>query len=408
VTDGLGQYAQVCTTIATPSIPIAVDDYYVGEYNKTLTVDAANNVLLNDQPSDNPGAVACVVNITADTPAPDGSLNILSMCGGTFEFTPAPLFSGNTSFTYEIRDNVSSVATRANVYIYIPPEPPCVVALNDSFTGVFNQPYSPPSAALILANDDSCSQSPQLEVVWAGYVSVGSGVLTSWSPNGSFIFTPTADWSGTTVFPYRIVDRANGLNATAYVHITILPPNQSCVVAMNNSYTGVYNTPFSPSTGQLILANDDSCSQSPQLEVVAAGPVSVGSGVLTSWSPNGSFIFTPTADWSGTTVFPYRIVDRANGLNATAYVHISFNPSYTLTPANYTYKAPYNAPFSPVDHSALLLSSVQASNPAAQLSVVRVTTSPQNGTVVVDASGDFTFTPDPDWYGEFCRGRRAH
>jgi hypothetical protein len=52
----------------------------------------------------------------------------------------------------------------------------------------------------------------------------GSGTITSWTPTGSFVFTPNPSWVGQVVFFYIITDKSNGQNATGYVYLTMPPP----------------------------------------------------------------------------------------------------------------------------------------------------------------------------------------
>ncbi len=383
---------------------MATNNSYTAVYNTPYSPPAGQILLFN--------AASCSQTpqlevVWVGSPTPPGSGTITSWTPtGSFVFTPTPGVSGKVSFVYIITDKSIGVNSTGIVYLTVPPAgQSCVVAADDSYTGVYDTPYSPPAGQLLLVNDASCSQTPQLQVVGVGSPTPGSGTITSWTPTGSFVFTPTSGWSGTAAFPYTITDKSNGLNATANVYITIPSTTQSCVVAFDDYYTGVYNQPYSPPAGSLILVNDSSCSQSPQLVVVSSGSVTAGTGVLTSWTPTGSFVFTPTTNWFGSARYPYTITDKSNGLNATAYVHITIpSPSgqtFTLSPANYTYTGTYSKPFSPVDASSFLLSRIQTTNPAARLSVVRVTQPPppEDGVVTVDPNGDFTFTPAPAWQG---------
>ncbi len=104
MTDGSGQYVNVCTTIVKPSIPLAVDNYYVGVYNTPRVINSTENILLNDSPSNNTGAVLRVTSITQDVPSSQGNLTQVDLTSsgtrGTFIFTPARGFSGNATFQY--------------------------------------------------------------------------------------------------------------------------------------------------------------------------------------------------------------------------------------------------------------------------------------------------------------------
>ncbi len=385
----------------------AVDDYYTGVYNQPYSPPTANCIMANDSSCN----TVLQLEVTAAGPIAVPSNGALtSFAGnGSFVFTPTIGWWGTASFPYTIIDLGFNLNASATVYITIPPpSPTCVQAVNDYYTGVYNQPFSPPLGFFITGNDTSCNPSPRLEVVWAGFIVVPSnGVLTSYERNGTFVFTPTIGWSGTASFPYTITDMVNGQNASAIVYITIPPPGSTCVQAVDDYYTGLYNQPYSPPSGSLILGNDTSCNPTPQLEVVAAGPITIGSGNLISWSPNGSFVFTPTQGWSGRFAFPYTITDKVNGQNSSAMVYITIpppGPVYTITPANYTFIGVYSKPFVPPEGS-FLLSRIQATNPVAQLSVTRIIVPlpAKDGTLTVDPNGKFRFKPAPAWSGVWLR-----
>jgi hypothetical protein len=153
----------------------------------------------------------------------------------------------------------------------------------------------PPPAAPPPHRTPSPNADPRLEVIAAGPPTANTGTLQSYAKNGSFFFIPKTGWTGTTVFPYTITDVDTGLNASANVYITIVPP----ITAVDDSYTGTYNQDYTPPEGNLTLVNDVSISPAPQLEVISAGPLISGSGSLVAWYPNGSFVFRPTTGWSG-------------------------------------------------------------------------------------------------------------
>lgn len=67
-------------------------------------------------------------------------------------------------------------------------------AVNDTFIGTFNAPFSPPAGALILANDSSPNLNPSLRVVAAGPPDAGN--LTSWDASGNFSWMPPAGFTG--------------------------------------------------------------------------------------------------------------------------------------------------------------------------------------------------------------------
>lgn len=100
------------------------------------------------------------------------------------------------------------------------------------------------------------------------------------------------------MFDYVVNDNVYPGNVSATVTITVAPPDQ--LTAVNDTYQGKLNTPFTPLGGNGTLVNDFSPNPTPNLEVIWVGEPTPGIGTVTSWSLNGSFTFVPTAKWSGT------------------------------------------------------------------------------------------------------------
>jgi hypothetical protein len=250
--------------VPPPLALTAVDDYYNGTYNLPFSPPDSRLITLNDVRCSRMIWLVCVC----------GLLAIQHAC----LFLPLWLLLEclqQESRCSRHHRRLGPLAVACCVCQCVRPHP----AHLDFFSPLFPSPNA----------------NPQLEIVAAGTPTSGTGTLLSWAKNGSFVFQPNTGWSGTTMFPYTVTDVGTGLNASAKVYITIVPP----VRAVDDSYIGMYDEDYSPPASQLILLNDGSDSPTPQLEVVAAGPLASGSGVLVSWSSNGSFVFRPTSTWNG-------------------------------------------------------------------------------------------------------------
>jgi hypothetical protein len=112
---------------------------------------------------------------------------------GTFTFRPVTDWTGTTMFPYTLTDVGTGLTATANIHITVVVG---LTAVNDSFIGVYNQDYSPPTDNRILLNDVSNSSTPALEVLWSGDPTPGSGTLVSWNSAGSFVFRPVQGWYG--------------------------------------------------------------------------------------------------------------------------------------------------------------------------------------------------------------------
>ncbi|MCA9214455.1 MAG: tandem-95 repeat protein, partial [Planctomycetales bacterium] len=116
--DGAFYSNEATVTINVASVndtPNALDDYYFGERDTTLTIDAAAGVLANDSDADNdPLTVALTGNPTNGT----ATLN----ADGSFDYSPNAGFVGIDSFTYTASDAtaISRVAT-VSIEVQLPP-----------------------------------------------------------------------------------------------------------------------------------------------------------------------------------------------------------------------------------------------------------------------------------------------
>ena len=106
--------------------------------------------------------------------------------------------------------------------------------------------------------------------------------------------------------------------------------------ATNDAYTVTEDTPLVVATGAGVLKNDTDANGDPLTATVVGGPTH---GALTL-NPDGSFTYTPAANYSGSDSFTYRARDgRADSNTATVNLSVtavndpptSNNDSYAAT-----------------------------------------------------------------------------
>ena len=138
--------------------------------------------------------------------------------------------------------------------------------------------------------------------------------------NGVVTFTPTPDYHGPASFTYTISDSAGG-TATATVSLTVTPVNDAPIANPDNGYTTPEDTAVDIDVDDL-LTNDTDIDSNP-LTVTGAGGTTGGTVELA----NGTFTYTPTANYNGTDSFTYRATD---GAAAPAIATVTI----TVTPVN--------------------------------------------------------------------------
>ena len=120
--------------------------------------------------------------------------------------------------------------------------------------------------------------------------------------DGSFLYTPDANFNGTDSFTYHANDGSADSNI-ATVTLTVAPVNDA-PVAVDDAYSTNEDTALSvPAVG--LLANDSDVDGDPILANLVSGPAH---GTLTLFS-DGSFVYTPAANFNGTDTFTYRAND---------------------------------------------------------------------------------------------------
>src|SRR4029450_7672207 len=125
-----------------------------------------------------------------------------------------------------------------------------------------------------------------------------NGVLTL-NADGTYTYTPDADFNGTDSFTYRAVDSLTGASNVATVTITVTSVNDAPVAANDSSSVaedGVLS-------GATVLANDSDLHGGAPSEnntpLTAALVSDVADGTLTL-NPDGTYTYTPDADFNGT------------------------------------------------------------------------------------------------------------
>jgi VCBS repeat-containing protein len=268
----------------------------------------------------------------------------LSQVGGsgTFTFNP-PGGSGTYCFYTIATDNALNVeaapggANGDGCTIFNTPP----VAVDDDYRTLKNTPLIATQGDIavpgVLDNDSDADGDALTAVQEAG---PASGTLAL-SAGGSFVYTPTLNFTGAVTFTYHASDGTADSNI-ATVTITVTEFNYT-PVAVADGYSTPEETPLTVAALG-VLANDSDPDHDPLTAIREAGP-SGGTLVLNA---NGSFVYTPTLNFNGVVTFTYHANDGiANSNTATVTITVTpLNdaPAFTSTPvisateeAAYTY-----------------------------------------------------------------------
>lgn len=270
-TDPSGQVADATVTITVS--PVTTDDVV----QTTADWPVQGYVLTND------GSDGIAV-LTAG-PA-HGTVELYP--SGFFSYTPAPGFSGDDAFTYELV--AGGTGTEATVTVQVLP-----VAEGESFTTDAAVAVS----GTLASNDVGTGLS---------YLAQETGELGSFAlaADGSFTYTPVDGATGVESLRYTVVDAA-GRTAQADVTFEVLP------VAVDDEVT----TSADAEATANVLDNDLATDALVWVETEPThGDV---------WlADTGELVYTPAEGWSGTDTFTYLL--EAGGRTSTATVTVVVTP----------------------------------------------------------------------------------
>jgi len=297
-------------SLADSAAPVARNDHYFTREDTPLTVSPEDGVLDNDgENHDNP--------LTAALVSGPGHGTLTLNANGSFTYTPAANFNGTDSFTYKANDG-STDSNVATVHLRVGEKNDAPVGNTDTYSTNEDTTLTIAAAQGTLTNDTDPDGDPLSTRLVDG---PAHGKLKL-KADGSFTYTPDKNFNGSDTFTYVARDGDSRSNPTS-VNITVNAVNDAPVAA-NDSYTVNQNTPLVIAAGQGTLANDTDTEGSTLTATLVQGP---SHGTLTL-NANGSFTYTPTANFLGADSFTYKANDgTANSGVAGVSIFVSPNTS---------------------------------------------------------------------------------
>ena len=310
VSDGHGgtDTANIVITVnATNDEPVAQNDSYSVNEDSELLISVAS-LLDNDSDADG--------DFLSPSIASNPTHGTLTFNGesGLFIYTPDENYHGPDEFTYEISDGNGGTDT-ATVLITVHPVNDAPVATDDAFSLDEDGTLIIPAPG-VLANDDDI-EGDTLAALLESDVSHGTLTLNA---DGSFTYVPDANFHGEDSFSYYIDDDgAEGVDHSniATVTITVESVNDAPVAA-DDAYFVLEDGSLKIDFGAGVLANDTDIELDGLFAALVDGP-DHGSLVF---NDDGSFIYTPDANYNGSDSFTYRSNDGTDDSN-TATVNIT-------------------------------------------------------------------------------------
>jgi len=223
--------------ISTAHAPVAVNDAATTPLNTAITFSAnalngnplavsslvnTGSLMFNDTDVDTPNKVQ-FRTVAVTTPA-HGTATLNTT--GSVTYTPAAGYSGADSFTYAMSDGLLT-SNYAIVTMTVGNRPPVATddGTNTTPAYVLNEDGTlTVSAANRVTANDSDPDNDVLTAVLIGGATQGQVTLNA---DGSFVYTPNANFNGTDHFSYQVTDSSGQVSNPATVYIGVTAVNDA-------------------------------------------------------------------------------------------------------------------------------------------------------------------------------------
>ncbi|MFO0820242.1 MAG: Ig-like domain-containing protein [Pirellulales bacterium] len=371
-----GEVTSVTIEVApVADAPLSATDAYSIDEDGVLTVDAAGGVLVNDSDADGDMLSASLV-------APPANGTVTLNADGSFSYTPNANFTGVDTFTYVANDGgLDGEVT--SVTIEVAPVADAPVANNDVYT-VAEDSILEVAASGVLSNDTDADGDSLAAILVTPPI---HGVVT-FNADGSFVYSPEADFVGVDGFSYYVNDGSTDSDAASVtIEVTAV---QDAPIANNDVYTVAEDSILEVAANG-VLGNDVDADGDSLAATLVTSPIH---GVVT-FNADGSFVYTPDADFVGIDGFSYYVNDGSTDSDAASVTIEVTAVNDTPVAQNDVYNVDEDSMLE-IAASGVLSNDSDVDGDSLTATLV---TPPLHGELTLNADGSFTYTPDPDFAG---------
>ena len=306
---------------------------------------------------------------------------------GTFTYTPAANFNGSDGFTYKATATARRrLCGTVNVTVAAVNDAP--VAANDSYS-TDEETVLTIAAPGVLANDTDVDGDALTAIVMSG---PAHGTVTL-NANGSFTYTPAANFTGGDSFTYKASDGTLD-SPVATVAIAVAVVNHA-PIAVADAATTAEDTAVTIA----VLANDTDRDDD-ALSVDSVGAPQHGTVVIAGQQVT----YTPAANYNGADSFTYVVTD-GHGGSGTGTVTVTVTAVNDAPVAgNDSYSTPEDATLT-IAAPGVLANDTDVDSTTLTASLVSGTA---NGTLTLNANGSFSYTPNANFNGSDSFTYRAN
>lgn len=382
VEDTLGQTVNTNFMITVNAVNDA-PDLDLGD-DQTIVEDAGTQTIVNFATNLNPGGGDDEANqnlnldISTDNDTLFEALPTIDPNTGDLTYTPATNANGTATVTVTLQDdggtdNGGNDNTSQTFEIIVTPENDDPVAQDDSI----NTGQGIEVTIDVLVNDTDVDGDT---LTIDSFTTASNGTVID-NGDGTFTYTPEANFIGQDNFTYTIIDAGN-VTDTATVTID---------VAANSSPNATNDTANTTEDNAVIISviENDSDPENDDFNITAVGESANGTAIDNG---DGTVTYTPDQDFNGEDSFTYTITDSFNGSD-TATVTVTIDPindppiaqdDATSTNEDLAVSIDLLSNDSDVENDDLTITNLSQ---------------PSNGEVANNGDGTVIYTPDPDFNG---------
>jgi len=429
LSDPHGQTSQTTITFTingVNDVPVATDDAYATGQTQVLDVDPAG-VLGNDADADADDSITVTElnNSTTLTGSSTEGATVTIEADGSFVYDPTTSLnlaglvrgvSSNDTFTYTVEDSHGATST-ATVTVVVTGENKAPVAVDDDFLGIngVDEDSTLVDAVGVLDNDTDVDDPPSaLSVSGINGTSQltgqsTSGASISMNADGTFLYDPRnsdtlqALANGVPAFDTFTYTVSDGQGGSSEGTVTIE------VTGVNDAPVANPDSALGPRNQDLVIdvikAADDT---DPGHDYDVDGTIDVVTITEQPDASEGQVIvnndntvtFQPATDYSGTSTFKYQLTDDLGETSNEVTVTVEINDiPFAEDDSIQAHQSVLNPP-TPIETRIDVLANDSDSDGTLDPTTVTVVTSPQHGSVTVDADGTIVYQPDvtPDVY----------
>lgn len=417
----------------------------LGPINKTTQEDTPVAFTLNDFTnnfSDPEGNALTKIQISNLPPNVQGVLllngalvtagqEILAVDIPNLVFQPGADYNGNTGFTWNGFDGFS-YTTATNVNIIVTPLNDKPVLSNINKSGVEDVPVSFTASDFTTAFSDVDGNQlgtvkiitlPTNGILKLNGVDVAINQIVQVADLANLTFVPDPNFNGTTSFKWNATDGSVLADVAEDVIITITPVND-LPVAVNDIGSVSEDNTLTVSASSGLLSNDSDVDAGTTLTIsgftftgisglpVIGSPFNIPNVGSITINADGSYSFTPLANYSGAVPLITYTVNDGNGGTATAILTLTINgvndaplaadDSGTIT-EDVLLSVPASAGLlsndADPDGDALTISGFTIAGISGTKLPGTPFLIPGVGTININADGSYTFNPEPNYNG---------